>query len=320
MASDAYQALGVRILANFPLTLHHESTRSEADLPTLRVDLQEHTRALSLPLEKRRAVIARQTPDHPSIEVYVDGDEWALVCEHGERHACYRTRGDGHLRVEYQGLIPAADLAAPLEGPALGMALRRDGHTLLHASSVRLGSRGVAFCGMSGQGKSTLAAMMLAEGAQFWGDDILRIVGAGAFPDGRAARLYGDVAQQAGIDATTAPLAHLGAEKRKFDLVDERFLIAAHSLDAVFVLAKRVTSTTPVLTPLRGVDAIMALMYCRYPSWMRDPVLDAYDFDRLSTLAKSARVFQLQLPDGLAHMPSATRQLMDLIKEPSFSE
>lgn len=316
MVSPAYTALGYQISAEFPLSLSPIAAGGAvSSFPTLHVSLQESSDRFQVGTRQLHARIARQTPEHPSIEVFTDGDEWSLLCEHGDRYALYEARGDSVLRVRYRGFISVADLAAPLEGPALGMALRLEGAHLLHASSLRVLGRGVAFSGISGQGKSTLAAALLKHGAEFWGDDILRMDAhaPAAFPDGRAARLYEQAAVAAALDVTQAPAAHLGSDKRRLDLSDARFLHQAHSLDALFVLDRRHAGDTLVCEQLRGVEAVMALMYSRYPTWMKSPILDARDFDRLARLAEQVPVFRLALPDGLEHLDRVCEDLLEQI-------
>jgi hypothetical protein len=66
-------------------------------------------------------------------------------------------------------------LGMQLLGPAAGFVLHQLGYPCLHASAV-VTSRGVvAFVGWPGDGKSTMVAMHLAEGARLLGDDVLPI-------------------------------------------------------------------------------------------------------------------------------------------------
>ena len=58
----------------------------------------------------------------------------------------------------------------------LTAALTLQGEEPFHATVVRLDDRAVGFLGDSGTGKSTLAAFLLAEGAELVTDDMLRIV------------------------------------------------------------------------------------------------------------------------------------------------
>ena len=312
-----YSALGVRVRADFPLTLQPIDETAGAQLQhELHVELQ-HTHERSPGGEQtHRVTLARQTLEHPSIEVHTDGDEWSILCEQGERYARYASVGDGRIHVRYTGVISPEDLAAPLEGPALGMALRLEGHLLLHASSVRCGALGVAFGGISGEGKSTLAALLLQRDAEFWGDDILRVIpeSATAFPDGRAARLHEASATIAEIPTDQAPAAHLASDKKKLHLANDRFLARAHTLDAFFALDRRHRGDTPLITPVYGADALVALMRSRYPTWMQSPLLDARDFDALATLLSRLRVFRLALPDGLEKMPRAADELLRQIQ------
>lgn len=55
------------------------------------------------------------------------------------------------------------------------------GKQILHASAVEMGGRALAFLGSSGMGKSTLAALLCAMGAQLITDDLLRLQ-----PNGKA--------------------------------------------------------------------------------------------------------------------------------------
>lgn len=70
-----------------------------------------------------------------------------------------------------------ADLLPLLLGssvPSWWLNLR--GEPVLHASAVAMGDRAVAFLGASGMGKSTLATLLCAHGAQLITDDVLRLV------------------------------------------------------------------------------------------------------------------------------------------------
>lgn len=318
MTRSFYSALGYSIIADFPLTLFQvASTQLPSGAPELFVELEESNERFDTTACTLRTTVARQTIEHPSIEVFSDGDEWTLVCEQGDRHAQYSARGDGSLRVKYRGFIAVDELAAPLEGPALGMALRLQGETLLHASSVRIGTQGLAFSGVSGQGKSTLAATLLQHGAAFWGDDILRVLPKSnqAFPDGRAARLFSEAARQSAVKIDNAPLAHLGSSKRKVDLANGDLILRPHSLDHFFVLDRRNDSDHAKIEELRGAEAVMALMYSRYPTWLRNPMLDARDFDAFADLAQRTQIYRLSLPNGLEKMNQAAKDLLLVINE-----
>ena len=82
-----------------------------------------------------------------------------------------------------QGLItvhraPEADpglVSVFLEGGVLAHVLSIEGRLVLHASAVQVGDVALAIVGPSGTGKSTLAALLCAAGAQLVADDALRV-------------------------------------------------------------------------------------------------------------------------------------------------
>lgn len=70
----------------------------------------------------------------------------------------------------------ASDLAAVLAtGTLLSFILAMDERVVLHASAVQVDDFVLAFVGMSGMGKSTMAALMCAGGAELITDDVLRL-------------------------------------------------------------------------------------------------------------------------------------------------
>jgi hypothetical protein len=96
------------------------------------------------------------------------------------RHGCYLVAPNGRNV-----------LAAPPSGPAwrwerlvlaqvLPLAAVLRGKEILHASAVALSGQAVAFMGVSGAGKTTLAGRLAARGAQLVTDDVLALDLAGA--------------------------------------------------------------------------------------------------------------------------------------------
>ena len=60
-------------------------------------------------------------------------------------------------------------------GALLAFLLYLRGHPVLHASAVDVGDSAIGFVGASGMGKSTLAALLCADGGQLITDDVLRL-------------------------------------------------------------------------------------------------------------------------------------------------
>ena len=70
-------------------------------------------------------------------------------------------------------------------GNVIACILTLAGECVLHASAVEMGNSALAFAGGSGMGKSTLAALLCANGARFITDDLLRLQ-----PDGKDFRCF----------------------------------------------------------------------------------------------------------------------------------
>lgn len=69
-----------------------------------------------------------------------------------------------------------------LTGNVLASLLTLQGECVLHASGIRAGGSTIAILGASGVGKSTLAALFCASGAELVSDDLLRIMSNGGPP------------------------------------------------------------------------------------------------------------------------------------------
>jgi hypothetical protein len=82
--------------------------------------------------------------------------------------------------------LPEAEegaIRAYLLGPIMSMVAHQRGLLVLHASAVIVGEAAVAFMGMSGMGKSTIAAAFAARGHAVLSDDVIAI---SVDPSGRA--------------------------------------------------------------------------------------------------------------------------------------
>ena len=93
---------------------------------------------------------------------------------------CWIGRDLRSVRVHlFAGVHP--DMAALfVAGNVIACILTLAGEYVLHASAVETGNLAIAFAGDSGMGKSTLAALLCANGARFITDDLLRLQ-----PDGK---------------------------------------------------------------------------------------------------------------------------------------
>jgi hypothetical protein len=123
-------------------------------------------------------------PDDPTVYVWRDGE--GQPCAYG-----YRAGGFGWVYIpglatyrfdETSQIVPFLEDAADpkLVQDALGrtvlpLVLEANGGHVLHASAVRRKDGVVAFCAVSGTGKSTVAYALSRRGYELWGDDAVAV-------------------------------------------------------------------------------------------------------------------------------------------------
>lgn len=140
-------------------------------------------------------LVVRRGDDRPVRSGVTPGEVCELLAE--ERQAMGRTfflDQQGRLHLRFDGvaeliaddrltratahLSPGLDpglLPVIVHGNVMATRLVLDGHLALHASAVERDGRAIAFCGSSGMGKSTMAALGVASGHRLVTDDVLRV-------------------------------------------------------------------------------------------------------------------------------------------------
>jgi hypothetical protein len=196
---------------------------------------------------------------------------------------------------------PAGDVAllpvlASATMSALLLSLR--GATTWHASAVGVDGRALVFVGGSGQGKSTLAALMCAAGANLVTDDLL-VVSGGAVPTciGSARELR--------LRQRAVELADGRPEEDKRETVDGRLALSfqragehPHPIGAVVVPCPDRQATTVDALRLPAAEALFAaLAFPRIHGWRVNEVL-ARDFAVASDLATHVPVYRVTIPWG----------------------
>jgi hypothetical protein len=113
-----------------------------------------------------------------------------------------------------------------VSGTITAFLLAMGGRLVLHASAVELSGHALAFVGISGQGKSTMAAMFCADGALLVTDDILPLE-FGPGPDGREAVYCLRSGSEIRLREKSAPLAdRFGPESSIRITADERHAVS----------------------------------------------------------------------------------------------
>ncbi len=198
---------------------------------------------------------------------------------------------------------PGTDIAwaqVLFEGWALSVLITLRGGLVLHASSVLINERLVVMVGRSGQGKSTLAALLCATDAQLFSDDVLHVVAHNS--DSLVETFRGANSLRMRPDAAAHPgLAGLG----QFVQADDRWLCQPHrsvpekARVAAVIVPCVVGADQPWdLNTLSAPRAVIELLkYPRTFHWLL-PEHQAQAFDGATAIASRVPVSVLSIPNG----------------------
>ncbi|WP_152187696.1 phosphoenolpyruvate carboxykinase (ATP) [Georgenia satyanarayanai] len=294
MSTEPPQRLyGLTVAAGFALHQHRPAPAGS------RVDV---TVVDGAPMAEDR----RTPPGTVLLDFGTDPDRWYTVTR----------REDGTLVLRVHGVcdfVISADLtevtlhlvhgtapgmrAIMTTGTLLALQLYLRGSAVLHASAVERDGTAVAFVGHSGMGKSTLAALLCAQGARVVSDDVVPVTTGDVplVPLGAT-----ELRLRAGAEAVTAGLPDL----RSRVSADDRTVVGLPSpgTDAVplgaVVIPRPNREGRLELEPLDHKSALFALMsFPRLMGW-QDPAVLAQVFTHASWLARTVPVLVGHVPWG----------------------
>ena len=214
---------------------------------------------------------------------------------------------------------PRVDPAIPevlLTGSGLAHALAADGISALHASAVEVDGAALAFAGQSGQGKSTLAALLCAAGRPAVADDLLRceVSEGGAGEPSAAFCFRGSPVLRLREQAATLAAEIPGEAEAS---ADDRVCVAATPtrrrrlpLAAIVVPRPSRTEKRPIVERLRGRRAAVALIRVpRIRGWI-DPAPIRAHFELAQSLANAVPVVEAAIPWGPPFPPRLADELV----------
>jgi hypothetical protein len=186
--------------------------------------------------------------------------------------------------------------ASYLLGPVLGLLLRLQGVTCLHASAVSFGERSVAFVGPAGAGKSTTAATFARQGYGVISDDIAALVERkGTFhlmPAYPHLCLWPESVKILYGSSEALPRFIPDWDKRRLDLGKQgtRFESRSLPLGAIYVLGDRRRDPAPYVEAMRPQSALLSLVADTYANKILDRDMRAKEFEVLGQLVSSVVV------------------------------
>jgi hypothetical protein len=190
-------------------------------------------------------------------------------------------------------------------GTVVAFLLAVGGQCVLHGSAVDLQGAALAFVGVSGQGKSTMAALFCAAGAALVTDDVLPLEfhAPGTGPGTVLCRRAGHEIRLR--EKSFSLVDRFGAGARIRDTEDERQAVAPpHSdlkrlpLQAVVLPRPDREHDTVSARRLRAGEAALALGRCQRIEGWRDPDRLRRQFEDAVEVAESVPVFEVSVPWG----------------------
>jgi hypothetical protein len=220
---------------------------------------------------------------------------------------------DRELKSACVHLSPGADeeWGSLLVGNLLTTVLMLRGHSVLHASAVEIAGRSLAFVAGVGMGKSTVAALCCAAGANLVTDDVLRVEVEGdegwCYRGSLELRLREQAAELArGLDGTgqrstvdgRVATRLMGSRPERLPLGAIAIPVCEHDSDELKVVR------------LRGIEALIELVSCpRIVGWTTtEPA--RRDFRVLAQIADHLPIYRAHLPWGPPFPPDLGEQLL----------
>jgi hypothetical protein len=308
MSSNAiYRIYGLRLRSDLPLPITSVSDDGEVDLTV------QHCGAIPRPV----------TPAPPVMII-----DWRQVEQRWLLR--YHTRTGEMLefafnpeasRLEIRCTMPEMtdDITALLVGAGLATALHLRGIPILHASAVVVDGRAILVAGMTGAGKSTLAAALVRLGAPLLAEDLAVLT----FGENAIAvqagyprlRLCPDATLVAGKAAPDLPRVFSGFvpdDKRWLDAADLAggFCATPAPLGVIYLLApRRPDRKALAIEPLPPHRAGLALLDHLYGArWLRIPQPQALEW--CARIAGRTPVRLVHAPPGLERVSESADAIM----------
>jgi hypothetical protein len=217
---------------------------------------------------------------------------------------------------------PGAELQAEMQflGTVLAFWLERRAVAALHAASVVVADRAVAFVGSRHRGKSSLAATFVRAGHALLTDDLLsirwqdgRFLGQPGYPH---MRLWPEQAQHFLGYYETLDVVHPAYNKRRVPLQKfGTFCEQPQPLVAVYIVERRHPTqhgTSIEIIPLSRAEALLALIrYCFAAQLLKAVAHQQHRMALLAPLVLRLPVRRLAFPSGFDYLPGVRQAILD---------
>ncbi|MEO0374628.1 MAG: hypothetical protein AAF329_08395 [Cyanobacteria bacterium P01_A01_bin.17] len=205
-------------------------------------------------------------------------------------------------------VIPAPE-ASPegirqaITGIVMALICHQRGRLVLHGSAVSIAGKAVVFLADSGEGKSSMAAALHAQGHLLLTDDLtvidlsmpMRVAIAGT-----PIKLNPQMAQALQIKVPSQPLP---SEKHLYHI--DPPLCEPQELDRIFILSTDPQLSITPLSPQKAVTEIMRFAGLKAIL----PARDSAHFSQCVALAQACPLYQLRRPKALVRLPEIAAQI-----------
>lgn len=202
-----------------------------------------------------------------------------------------------------------------LTGNVLASLLSLQGACVLHASAVCNDGWTLGVLGMSGQGKSTLAALFCSAGAHLVSDDLIRVDS-----DGGSPRCYSGTAQirlrqRAAEIADLLPLAaRESTGDQRIGITPTQAAGSTFALDALLIPLPSRRARRLRVRRLPKMEALVSLIgYPRVLGWEAPEPIRSH-FAVCADLAESVPVFEARIPWGPPFPPQLAQSLLEKLR------
>lgn len=309
------------VVVNRDVTLCGWRVRSAVPLPSL-LPWSGDDRPPDITIRLGRVTVPDDLPfRRVFMQIGADGTGWVTVPD----VVRMQIRGGTEVTVDPLVAVDAPDIALFLLGSGLGILCHQRHILPLHGSCVELDGRAVLFCGASGQGKSTLAAALAAQGLRVLSDDVTPVL---LPPDGPPLAVPSFPRQKLWQDSLTALGLTAGERVRQAGDIEKfscdlaaRFCPRPLPVVAAISLVTEKEPGQSVLSPLRGSAGLLMLRRSVYRAeaagWLRP---EEGLFHDLVRLASGVAVAALRRPADFAVLSSFAAALPDQLRAAFITE
>jgi hypothetical protein len=215
-------------------------------------------------------------------------------------------------------LAPGCDrrtVALYLLGTCFAILLQQRGNLVLHASAIAARGRAMLFCGRSGAGKSTIAAMLCRRGHALLNDDVCNLIPATGDtyevrPDGRMLKLWAESLDE--LAWSKQPGMEVRADVEKYFVAPPVSEVHPHPVGAIYILREAQPDESPSIRRLRAIEGMNELKRNAYrPALVTAMEMEGTYFTASAVLQRSAGIYLLsrRLDFGAAD------SLLDLLED-----